>query len=411
MTIVPPLNSDNNKADNSPRLRILLIYDRLYPHSIGGFERFYRDIAERLATRHDVTFLTRTQWADNERPDPPAGVRLVALDCGLEVYTASGRRRILPPVRFGIGVLAHLLRNRRRYDIVQTGSFPFFALLSAAMVRTLGGPPVVTDWIEVWSDDYWKRYLGPIGGRIGAFVQRLCIRLTSDAFTLSQLTADLLRKHGYRKRLVILKGMSTSVAPTPLRLQRDTLVVFAGRHIPEKHAAAIPGAISIARQHIAGLRALVFGDGPEHSKLLAEIARLHLEDVVNCPGFVRWHEVDGAMRSAMCVILPSEREGYGAVVMEGIERGTPAIAVRGPDNAATSLIVENVNGFVAASIDPSELAAQIVKVYRGGEELLSRTHQWFNAHAHEVSIEASIASIEQTYRRIARRRTPNLASD
>ncbi len=36
--------------------------------------------------------------------------------------------------------------------------------------------------------------------------------------------------------------------------------------------------------------------------------------------------------------------------------------VRQPDNAAASLIVENVNGFVAASIEPSELAAQIVKI-------------------------------------------------
>lgn len=400
MTTEPLLDSDN-RADTPSRLRILLIYDRLYPHSIGGFERFYRDIAERLAARHEVTFLTRTQWAANERPDPPAGVRLVALDCGLEVYTASGRRRILPPLRFGIGALVHLLRNRKRYDIVQTGSFPFFALLSASLVRALGGPPVVTDWIEVWSDNYWKRYLGPIGGRVGALVQKLCIRLTTHAFTLSQLTADLLRKQGYRKRLVILRGMSTSSAPTPLRLQRDTLVVFAGRHIPEKHAAAIPGAISIARRYIAGLRALVFGDGPEHSKLLAEVARLHLEDIVTCPGFVPWQEVDDAMRTAMCVILPSEREGYGAVVIEGIERGTPAIVVRGPDNAATSLIVENVNGFVAASIDPSELAAQIVKVHRGGVELLSRTHRWFRENAQEVSIDASIALIEQAYRTIA----------
>jgi glycosyltransferase involved in cell wall biosynthesis len=401
MAAEPRLDYDDS-ADTPPRLRILLIYDRFYPQSIGGFERFYREIAERLAVRHEVTFLTWAQWAANERPDAPAGVSLVALDCGREAYTASGRRRILPPVRFGIGVLAHLLRNRKRYDIVQTCSFPFFALLSAAMVRTLGGPPVVTDWIEVWSDDYWKRYLGPIGGRIGAFVQRLCIRLTTDAFTLSQLTTDLLHKQGYRKRLMILRGMSSSAAPTPLRLQRDTLVVFAGRHIPEKHATAIPAAISIARQQIADLKALVFGDGPEHRKLLAEVARLHLEDIVICPGFVPWSEVDDALRRAMCVMLPSEREGYGAVVMEGIERGTPAIVVRGPDNAATSLIVEDVNGFVAASIDPSELAAQIVKVYRGGEELLSRTHQWFREHAQEVSIDASIASIDRAYRTIIR---------
>jgi glycosyltransferase involved in cell wall biosynthesis len=384
------------------RLRILLVYDRLYPHSIGGFERFYREVAERLATRHEVTFLTRVQWPDDDCPDPPAGVRLVALDCGQKVYTASGRRRILPPIRFGMGVLVHLLRNRKRYDIVQTGSFPFFGLLAVALVRILGGPPVATDWVEVWSDDYWKSYLGGLGGWAGAAVQSLCIRLTTHAFALSPLTKYQLREHGYQKGVVVLNGMSTACAPGPLRLEREPLVVFAGRHIPEKHATAIPAAIAVAQQFVPGLRAVVFGDGPERMKVLAEIARLHLENSVTSPGFVPWRDVDDAMSRAMCLILPSEREGYGAVVMEGIERGTPAIVVRAPNNAAVGLIVEGVNGFVAANLNPAELAAQIVKVHRGGTELLSRTHQWFKEHAEEVSIEGSIARIEQTYQTLAR---------
>ncbi|MGO9454393.1 MAG: hypothetical protein ACLQDV_25590 [Candidatus Binataceae bacterium] len=80
--------------------------------------------------------------------------------------------------------------------------------------------------------------------------------------------------------------------------------------------------------------------------------------------------------------------------------------VRRRGNAATSLIVEGVNGFVAASLDPPELAAQIVKVHRGGAGLLSRSHQWFREHAHQVSIEASIASIEQAHRTIARQADP-----
>jgi glycosyltransferase involved in cell wall biosynthesis len=384
------------------RLRIALIYDRLYPYEIGGFERFYRDLAERLAAHHDVTFLTRTQWAPKQRPDLPAGVRLVAFDCGRQVYTPSGRRRILPTLRFGMSVLVHLLRNRKRYDVVETGSFPFFSALAAMLVQSLKGPEVVTDWIEVWSDDYWRQYLGPFGGRVGAGVQRLCIRLTRHAFTFSHLTAELLRQHGYSGQLVILKGMLDSPGPAPLRLERDPLVVFAGRHIREKHADAIPAAISLARRQIADLQALVFGEGPARAKLLAEVTRLHLENIVSCPGFVPWDEVDRAMRRAMCLILPSEREGYGAVVMEAIARGTPAIVVRAPYNAATGLIVENVNGFIAPSIGAYDLSAQIVKVHQEGRDLLLRTHQWFYEHAQEVSIDASVKSVEQTYRTITR---------
>jgi glycosyltransferase involved in cell wall biosynthesis len=389
------------KPRSERRLRILFVYDCLYPHTIGGFERFYRDLAQRIATRHEVTHLTRTQWDADQQPDCPAGVKLIALASGRDLYTASGRRRIMPPLRFGAGVLFHLLRNRYRYDIVHTCSFPYFPLISASIARAAGGPPIVTDWIEVWSPDYWRRYLGPIGGRIGAAVQKLCIRLTANAFTLSELTANALRANGYRKHPVILKGLSTMAPTASPQLQRDPLVIFAGRHIPEKHVIAIPASIGLARQQIPGLRALIFGDGPERAKVMAEINRLGLEEVIRCTGFVEWNEVDDAMKRAMCLILPSEREGYGSVVIEAIARGTPAIVVQGPDNAATSLIVETVNGFVSSSAQPVALAEQIVKIHRAGPAMISRTYDWFRQHAGEIGIEASIAQIEDVYASVA----------
>jgi len=385
------------KPRSERRLRILFVYDCLYPHTIGGFERFYRDLAQRLATRHEITYLTRTQWAADQQPDCPPGVKLIALDCGRDLYTASGRRRILPPLRFGAGVLFHLLKNRRGYDVVHTCSFPYFPLISASMAHAAGGPPIVTDWIEVWSRDYWRRYLGPIRGRIGGAVQKLCIRLTANALTLSELTANALRENGYRKHPVILKGLSTTTPTASLQLQREPLVIFAGRHIPEKHVLAIPAAIDLARNQIPGLRAVIFGDGPERAQVITEIARLGLADVVRCPGFVAWHEMDDAMRRAMCLILPSEREGYGSVVIEAIARGTPAIVVQGPDNASVKLIVENVNGFVASSAKPAVLAEHIVKIHRAGSEMISRTYDWFRQHADEIGIDASIAQIEEVY--------------
>ena len=47
----------------SRRLRICLVYDCLYPHTVGGAERWYRNLAERLAAEgHEVTYLTLRQW-------------------------------------------------------------------------------------------------------------------------------------------------------------------------------------------------------------------------------------------------------------------------------------------------------------------------------------------------------------
>ncbi len=71
----------------------------------------------------------------------------------------------------------------------------------------------------------------------------------------------------------------------------------------------------------------------------------------------------------MCLLLTSSREGYGLVVVEAAERGTPSIVVAGEDNAATELIVEGVNGTIAPSADPQAIAEAIIRVQDGGPEL------------------------------------------
>ena len=62
----------------------------------------------------------------------------------------------------------HLLRHGRRYDAVHTASFPYFSLLGAwlALRLTRSRARLVVDWHEIWSREYWRTYLGPLGGRI-----------------------------------------------------------------------------------------------------------------------------------------------------------------------------------------------------------------------------------------------------
>ena len=99
-------------------MRICIVYDCLFPHTVGGAERWYRNLAERLAADgHEVTYLTLRQWAAGRaRADrrARAGRDGGPADGALH---ASGRRRILPPLVFGLGVLVHLLRHGRRYDV------------------------------------------------------------------------------------------------------------------------------------------------------------------------------------------------------------------------------------------------------------------------------------------------------
>jgi glycosyltransferase involved in cell wall biosynthesis len=378
-------------------VRICIVYDCLYPHTVGGAERWYRNLSERLAADgHDVTYLTLRQWEQGDEPNL-RGVDVVAVGPRMALYV-KGRRRLGPPLVFGLGVLSHLLKHGRRYDVVHTASFPYFSLLAAGVARRRFRFTLVVDWHEFWTRRYWREYLGPIGGRIGWAVQRLCLRIPQRAFCFSRLVERRLREAGVRGDIVVLEGQfegTPAAAPQPA----SPVVVFAGRHIPEKRVATLIPALVRARDIVPELRGKIFGDGPDRTKLLELIERHELEDVVDAPGFVDGDVVERALETALCLALPSRREGYGLVVLEAMSKGTPAVLVRDEDNAAAEFVVDDENGFVAPSASPEDLAAAIVRVHEQGAELRRTTLTWFERNAARLSLAGSLDTVLKGYER------------
>jgi glycosyltransferase involved in cell wall biosynthesis len=378
-------------------VRLCLVYDCLYPHTVGGAERWYRNLAERLAQDgHDVVYLTLRQWDHGANPGVP-GVRVVTAGPRLALYASGGRRRVLPPLVFGAGVLWHVLRHGSRYDTVHTASFPYFSLLAAALVRPLRGFRLVVDWHEAWTLTYWHEYLGRWGGWIGWRVQRLCLRVPQKAFCFSRLHARRLREEGYRGEVTVLEG--EYAGPLERREERDPdpVAMFAGRLIPEKRAGALIQAVARARVTLPDLRGVLYGDGPERARIERELADSGLSDVVQLAGFVSSEEVDAALARALCLVLPSRREGYGLVVVEAAAHGTPSIVVADPDNAAVELVEEGINGFIAPSAEAEDLARAIVRVHEGGVELRRSTADWFAANAQRLSLAHSIDVVIASY--------------
>ncbi|MDX6656998.1 MAG: hypothetical protein QOH62_1791 [Solirubrobacteraceae bacterium] len=359
---------------------------------MGGAERWYRNLALRLRDAgHDVTYVTLRQW-DGDLEDLE-GIDVRIAGPRMDLYVGD-RRRIAPPLVFGLGVFWHLLRHGRRYDVVHTASFPYFSLLAAAATRPLGRFRIVSDWHEVWSREYWREYLGRVGGGIGHTVQRLCARVRQHAFCFSELHAARLREEGLRGGVTVLKGEYEGSLEPPTPNEADPLVVFAGRHIPEKRAAAVPPAVAVAAESLPGLRGIVFGDGPERERVLAQ-----LPPMVEAPGFVDHTEIESALRRALCLVLPSRREGYGLIVVEASAAGTPSVVVREPDNAAVELVEDGLNGVIAASSSPEDLAAAILRVHEGGPAMRVSTCDWFARNARRLSLESSLETVLAGYAR------------
>ena len=169
-----------------------------FPYTVGGAERWYRNLGERLAADgHEVTYLTLRQW-DRGRARRGAGrARGRAPGRAWQLYAEGGRRRILPPLVFGAGVLWHLLRHGRRYDVVHTASFPYFSLLAAAVAAAAAA---ASGWWSTGTRSGAATTGASTSGRSAAAsataVQALCLRVPQRAFCFSQLHARRLRGGG-----------------------------------------------------------------------------------------------------------------------------------------------------------------------------------------------------------------------
>jgi glycosyltransferase involved in cell wall biosynthesis len=227
-------------------------------------------------------------------------------------------------------------------------------------------------------------------------VQRLCLQIPQRAFCFSRLYERRLRDEGVRGPVVVLEGEFEGSAAAAVQ-PAEPVMVFAGRHIPEKRAPAVVPAFARARESIPGLRCEIYGDGPDRAAVLESIADLGLIGAISAPGFVAGEVVDAALARALCLVLPSRREGYGLVVLEAVSRGTPAVVVRGDDNAAAELVVDGENGFVAPSASAEDLAAAIVRVNEAGTALREATLAWFRRNEERLSLEHSLGIVLATY--------------
>ena len=380
-------------------MRVCLAFDCLYPHSVGGGERWYRALADGLVARgHDVTYLTLRQWDPATGPGVP-GADVVAVAGDLPLYS-KGRRSIGAQLRFALGVARHLAQHGSRYDVVQTPAL-HLALLGVLAVRSSRRFALAVDWFEVWRRDYWLEYLGPVAGRLGWYGQRVMARGRHAALCFSSLHAKRLRALGYDGEITILEGLRDVEAEPPQPAQ--PVVVFLGRHIPEKRVTAVVPAVALARKRLPELRAVVFGDGPERERVLAQIREHGLEDTVDAPGFASGKHVHDELRSALCLLFPSAREGYGIVVVEASAVGTPTVVVEGADNAAAELVEDGANGVVARSAEPRELADALVRVSEAGGSLREATAAWFRRNRTRLSLDASIDAVVDVYRRASER--------
>jgi glycosyltransferase involved in cell wall biosynthesis len=376
-------------------VRICVIYDCLFPMTVGGAERWYRDLSDAfVAAGADVTYLTRRQWTGSlERQ---ARMSVIPVSGPAEIYDHAGTRRLGPTLLFGWGVFRYLIRRRSAFDIVHLANFPFFPLLAVRLALAGTRTRVTVDWIEVWSAHYWRGYAGSVLGTIGFAMQRLCIALTTTSFVFASWNARQLIEAGVRRPPIVLAGLLPAEDKAVQALSgplTPPVVLFAGRHIRDKGIDLLPDILAAARLQVTDLTMTVAGDGPCRVALELEFAKRGLAEAVRFVGFVSEERFTELLASAACLVMPSRREGYGMLAVEAAAYGTPTIVAGFPENSAAEHIKCGLNGFVVRPPTVEGLAEAVVEALRRDASLRQSTASWYLERAEAMTISHSVAQV------------------
>jgi glycosyltransferase involved in cell wall biosynthesis len=185
---------------------------------------------------------------------------------------------------------------------------------------------------------------------------------------------------------------TTGTAGAPARRpgsDRGIQIVIACRLVPQKRpVVAIEAAAELARRGISA-EIMIFGDGPLLRDLAVAADRV---------GVDFWHRgwVENWFASLddnAVVVLPSDREGFGNVLVEAAAAGYPAVAVSGALGVADA-IVPGITGELALSADPVDVADAIL---RAADLPLDRAliEPWLQ----RFSVESSGAALESVLAR------------
>ncbi|MFN2383424.1 MAG: glycosyltransferase family 4 protein [Gemmatimonadota bacterium] len=152
-------------------------------------------------------------------------------------------------------------------------------------------------------------------------------RVFRQIVAVSEAVRLRLEAEGIEPVTVIAAGWEPNPPGPPL--DRDPLIVFAGRLVPEKGTHILVSAFAaIAGRHPTA-RLRIAGDGPDRGRLERLVAAHGLRDQVTFLGHLDRAGVERAFAGAWAQAVPSIwEEPYGLVAAEAMMRGTAVLASR-----------------------------------------------------------------------------------
>lgn len=331
----------------------ILFFSAQYLPTVGGVERYTWNLALRtVRAGHRAVVVTSALPGLLDRETDPDGIEIIRLPVW---PVMKGRFPVVRPA--GAAALERAMEERKPdFCVIQTRMYTQ-SILAARAARRHGVPAIVID--------HSTGYM-PVGGGAVGLAGRLYERLACglirrtgpDFYGVSAAVCRWLKTFGITAKgclpnAVDPEALQREAAQRPmdwrtrLGLSADTrLVLFVGRLIPEKGAAALAEAV----QGLPGTVLVAAGDGPDRSRLqeLGAVAA----------GAVPHRMVVQLLNQADVYCLPTRyAEGFPTTLLEAAACGCPILCT--PTAGTEELLPGPAYGTLLEDTSPQTIRAAL----------------------------------------------------
>lgn len=309
-------------------MKIAIVYDMLYPYSIGGVEWRNFSLAKHLVLKgHEVHLFGMKMWEGEKTKKVSDGFYMH----GISRYNGKyfkGKRKIIEPVKFSVRLFFELIKYD--FDIIDVSSFPFFPAFSVKMYSLIKKKPFVVTWHEFWGD-YWKEY-NPLISPFGKLAEIICTKISRNNICVSRGTLEDVKKYIKEPSLIenwVDEDELKKAKPSSEKFD----IISVGRHLKHKNFDMLLRSIAIIKRKKPYIKALIIGEGPETISLLRLRDALKLSKNVDILSFSHDKEfLYSHMKSSKVFVLLSELEGFSITAFEAAACGLPVITLDAKKN-------------------------------------------------------------------------------